>query len=153
MDTKSQNAVQTAESVNTEIQPIAENTAVEKLAGERVSFFVPNTEELGQLENLKDGFSLTLKYKSADDWAAIKGQPVKCYFMGTKEIPSEKGELVNCGVFVTKKECFIAGAMTLYEAVRNLPYKTPVSITYLGKKQNKSGDGQTMIFDTVILEK
>ncbi|MDV7696255.1 hypothetical protein N6B72_04895 [Chryseobacterium soli] len=128
-----------------------QKTPVQQLAGQQVSFFIPNTEELGQLENLTDQFSLTMKYKTADDWAATKGQELRCFYMGTKEIPNDKGELVNCGVFVTKTECFIAGSMTLFEAVRQLPVKTPLSIIYQGKKPNKTSDGQTMIFDVKTL--
>ena len=127
------------------------STDLQKLAGTQVSFFIPNTEELGQLETFKESFSLTMKYKTADDWAAIKDKELRCYFMGMKEIPNENGESVNCGVFVTQKECFIAGGMTLVEAVRQLPAKTPVSITYLGKKKNATTDGQTMIFDVKTL--
>lgn len=124
---------------------------VQALAGQQVSFFIPNTEELGQLTEMKESFSLTMKYKTADDWAAIKDKELRCYFMGMKEIPNETGESVNCAVLVTQTECFIAGGMTLVEAVRNLPVKTAISITYLGKKKNATTDGQTMIFDVKTL--
>lgn len=124
---------------------------VQELAGQQVSFFIPNTEELGQLENLEDKFSLTMKYKTAEDWAVLKDQEIRCFFMGTKEIPNDKEELVTCGVFVTKTECFIAGGKTLVDAVRQLPTKSPISITYRGKKQNKTVDGSTMIFDVKTL--
>ncbi|KAB1228486.1 hypothetical protein [Chryseobacterium viscerum] len=128
-----------------------EQTPVQQLAGQQVSFFIPNTEELGQLENMEDKFSLTMKYKTAEDWAILKDQEIRCYYMGTKEIPNEKEELVTCGVFVTKGECFIAGGKTLVDAVRQLPTKSPISITYRGKKQNKTVDGSTMIFDVKTL--
>lgn len=124
---------------------------VQQMAGTQVSFFIPNTEELGQLESLEDKFSLTMKYKTAEDWAVLKDQEIRCYYMGTKEIPNDKDELVNCGVFVTKTECFIAGGKTLVDAVRQLPSKSPISITYRGKKQNKTVDGSTMIFDVKTL--
>ncbi|VXB04393.1 hypothetical protein [Chryseobacterium sp. 8AT] len=124
---------------------------VQQMAGTEVSFFIPNTEELGQLENLEDKFSLTMKYKTADDWARLIDQEIRCFFMGMKEIPNDKEELVNCGVFVTKTECFIAGGKTLVDAVRQLPTKSPISITYRGKKANKTVDGSTMIFDVKTL--
>lgn len=128
-----------------------EKSEIQKAAGAEVSFYIPNTEELGQLQDLKPKFSLNLKYKSADDWAALKDQPQRCFFMGMKDIPNEDGEMINCGVFVTPKECFISGQMTLVEAVKNLNSKTPVEITYRGKKSNKSSDGSTMIFDVETL--
>ncbi|MFC7347269.1 hypothetical protein ACFQO9_11125 [Chryseobacterium zhengzhouense] len=124
---------------------------VQQMAGTEVSFFIPNTEELGQLDSLEDKFSLTMKYKTADDWARSIDQEIRCFFMGMKEIPNDKEELVNCGVFVTKTECFIAGGKTLVDAVRQLPTKSPISITYRGKKANKTVDGSTMIFDVKTL--
>jgi len=120
---------------------------VKKAAGTEVAFLIPDTESLGKLNSLEPQFSLNLKYKSADDWAALKGQALRAFFMGLKEVPSEDGELVKCGVFVSEKECFLSGQMTLVEAVKNLNPKTPVQITYQGKKQNKSTDGSTMLFD------
>lgn len=124
---------------------------VQQMAGTEVSFFIPNTEELGTLDKLEDKFSLTMKYKSAEDWAMLKDQEIRCFFMGLKEIPNDKEELVNCGVFVTKTECFIAGGKTLVDAIRQLPTKSPISITYRGKKANKTVDGSTMIFDVKTL--
>ena len=126
---------------------MSEKTEVQKAAGTEVSFSIPDTESLGSLSDLEPKFSLNLKYKSADDWAALKGQPVRAFFMGLKEIPSEDGELVKCGVFVTEKECFLSGQFTLVEAVKSLPIKTPVQLTYQGKKQNKTSEGSTMMFD------
>ncbi|MBT0554294.1 hypothetical protein [Riemerella anatipestifer] len=122
-------------------------TELQSVSGQEVTFFIPNTESLGKLKDMKPEFSLNLKYKTADDWAALKDQPLRAFFMGTKDIPNEDGELVSCGVFVTQNECFISGQMTLVEAVKNLPTKTPIEITYRGKKNNKSSNGSTMIFD------
>lgn len=124
-----------------------ENSAIQNLQGTEVTFVIPDTESLGALKDLTPKFSLSLKYKNSDDWAISKDKPLRCYFMGMKQIPNEHGEIINCGVFVTEKECFIAGQMTLLDAVKNLLPKTPIEITYTGKKANKSSDGQTMIFD------
>ena len=117
-----------------------------KASGEQVTFFIPNTEALGKLDELQPDFSLTIKYKSADDWAEIKDKPLRVFYMGLKDIPNEDGEMVKCGLFVSKKECFISGQMTLIEAVKNLPIQTPIEIIYRGKKNNKSTTGSTMIF-------
>lgn len=120
---------------------------LQKASGTEVTFFIPDTESIGQLKDMEPKFSLNLKYKTADDWAGIKDKPLRAFYMGTKEIPNEDGELVTCGVFVSEKEAFISGQMTLIEAVKNLPIKTPLQLTYRGKKANKSGSGSTMIFD------
>src|SRR5690554_6680768 len=97
------------------------DNAVQQAAGAEVTFFIPNTESLGKLQDLTPQFSLTMKYKSADDWAALKDKPLRAFFMGMKEVPNEDGENVNCGVFVSSNEVFISGQMILTEAVKNLP--------------------------------
>ncbi|MEG0929621.1 hypothetical protein [Algoriella sp.] len=128
-----------------------QNTEVEKAAGTEVAFFIPDTESLGQLNEMKPEFSLTLKYKTADEWAKLQDTPVRAYYMGMKEIPNEDGEMVNCALFVSTAECFLSGQMTLIEAVKNLPIQTPVEIIYRDKKNNKSSKGATMIFDVTKL--
>ncbi len=122
-------------------------TDVQRAAGTEVSFLIPDTESLGKLKGYDTQFSLTLKYKSSDDWAGLKDRPLRAYYMGLKEIPNEDGELITCAVFVSERECFISGQMVLVEAVRNLAAKTPVEVTYRGKRNNKSSDGSTMLFD------
>lgn len=124
---------------------------VEKLAGTEVKFFIPDTDSLGMLDTLEPQFNLTMRYKTMEDWAMLKDQPVRAFYMGLKEIPNDKGEVVNCAVFVSKTECFISGQMLLIESVANLPLKTPVEITYKGKTPNKSTDGSTCVFNVVRL--
>tara|TARA_R110002167_G_scaffold81296_6_gene222716 strand:+ start:5576 stop:5980 length:405 start_codon:yes stop_codon:yes gene_type:complete len=125
---------------------------IQKAAGTKVTFIMPDTESIGQLEEMDVKYQLNIKYKSADDWAALKDQPVRAFYMGIKEVPNEDGEMIMCGLFATPKEVFISGQTTLIEAVKMLPpsnedFKTAVQITYRGKKANKSTDGSTMIFD------
>jgi hypothetical protein len=127
------------------------NSDLAKKAGTEVTFIIPDTESLGHLDDLDEQFSLNIKYKSAEDWAQIKDKPLRAYYMGMKDIPNEDGEAVQCGVFVSKEECFISGQMTLVEAVRKIQPQTPVQITYRGKEKNKTSDGATMRFDVVKL--
>ena len=113
---------------------------------------IPTIDSLGKLKEMKTDFSLTMKYKTADDWAALKGQEIRAYYMGTKEIPNDKGELVTCGVVVTEHECFIAGQKLIIDAVRQLESRTPVAITYKERKASKSIEGAaTMIFEVKTL--
>ena len=114
--------------------------------GSELTFVIPDTESLGHLKSMSEDFSLTLKYKNADDWATLKDQEVRAFYMGVKEVPNEKGEVVS------DKECFIAGQKLIVDAVRQLPSKTPVAIIYRGKKTNKSTEGATMIFDVHTLK-
>lgn len=129
-----------------------QNRDIEKLAGQEVTFVIPDTESLGALQNLDPSFNLRLKYKNEEEWLAVKNKPVRVYFLGLREIPSDKGEIVVCGLFASEKELFLSGQKVLVDAVRNLPLKTPVQITYLEKKTNKTVDGATMIFDVQLLK-
>lgn len=125
---------------------------IQKSAGTKVTFIMPDTESIAKLEGMEAKYSLNIKYKSADDWATLKDTPLRAFYMGIKEVPNEDGELIMCGLFATPKEVFISGQTTLVEAIKMLPpsnedFKTAVQITYRGKKANKSSDGSTMIFD------
>lgn len=124
----------------------------ENLKQADVVVFVPDNESISQINKMQPAFSLVRKYKTADDWAGIKDKPFRAYYMGLSEIPNEKGEAIVCASFVSTTEFFIAGQKVLVDAVRNLPDKTAIEITYLGKKNNKSSDGSTMIFDVKILK-
>lgn len=131
---------------------MSNESEITKAAGAKLSFFMPDTESIGQLDQLEVKYGLNIKYKSADDWAVLKDKPLRAFYMGIKEVPNEDGELIMCGMFATKKEVFISGQTTLIEAIKMLPpsneeFKTAVQITYRGKKQNKSSEGSTMIFD------
>ncbi len=128
-----------------------ENQVIQQTQAAEVTFLIPSTKELGKLKEMEENFSLTLKYKTAEDWAILKDQELRCFFMGMKDIPNENGEVVKCGVFVTEKECFIAGPLTLVEAVKNLPIKTPIAIIFKGKKKNATTDGATMLFEVKTL--
>lgn len=128
-----------------------ESSTLSSVAGQQVTLFIPNTEQIGKLESMDSKFSLTTKYRSADDWAALKDKQVRCYYMGTKDVPNDQGEAVTCGVFVTPSEVFLSGQKVLVDAIRPLPEQTPLMITYRGKKANKTVEGSTMIFDVSIL--
>lgn len=127
-------------------------TAVQTMAGAEVSFTIPNTASLGRLNEMEEDFSLDLKYRTADDWATVKGKPIRAFFMGFKEIPNKDGELVTCAIFITQTECFLAGQKLLIEAVRQLSPQTAIVITYVEKKNNKSTEGATMIFNVKTLK-
>lgn len=128
-----------------------ESTSLSQVAGQQVTLFIPDTESIGKLETMESKFTLTTKYRSADDWAALKDKPVRCYYMGLKDVPNDQGEAITCGVFVSPTEVFLSGQKVLVDAVRALPEQTPLLIVYKGKKTNKSTEGSTMIFDVVML--
>lgn len=128
-----------------------ESTTLSQVAGQQVTLFIPDTESIGKLETMESKFTLTTKYRSADDWAALKDKPVRCYYMGLKDVPNDQGEAITCGIFVSPTEIFLSGQKVLVDAVRALPEQTPLLIVYKGKKTNKSTEGSTMIFDVVML--
>lgn len=124
----------------------------EKQETAAIAVFVPDSSTIQKLDQMKPVFSTVTKYKTADDWATIKDKPLRAYFLGLTDITNDAGEAVQCGHFVTSDEIFISGQRILVDAVRTLPVKTPVEITYRGKKANKSSDGSTMMFDVKILQ-
>lgn len=109
--------------------------------------WIPTEKDFADLDEMDCEFSLTTNYKTADDWASIKDQELCCFYLGLTEIPNDKGELVVCGKFITQQGPFISGQMILIESVKNLPVGTPLKIIYRGKKNNKSSNGATMLFD------
>lgn len=125
----------------------------EKVHGTEVLFTIPDTESLGRLNQMDHSFSLTLKYRKAEDWAALKNKEVRAYYMGMREIPNKDGELVHCGTFVTDTECFLSAQTTLIEAVRQLAPGTPIAITYRERRTNKNDSSRsTCVFDVVTLQ-
>lgn len=120
---------------------------IKKAAGTEITMTIPDTESIGRLKEMNPTFSLTMKYKTADDWAALKDKPIRCFYMGLKEVPNDEGENVVCGVFISETEVFLAAQMVLVEAVKKLDPETPVQIIYRGKRNNKSSEGSTMMFD------
>lgn len=116
-----------------------------------VTLSIPNLSQLGQLKGLKEVYKATAGYRTQEDWQELKGKPVRCFFLGIKQLPNEDGESVNCAVFAAEDGVFLAAQMVLVESVKNLDVKTPLQITYLGKKRNKTGEGSTNLFDVTIL--
>lgn len=123
-----------------------------KLAGNQVTFTIPNTDELGKLDGMEEDFNLRLKYKMQEEWELLKNKPIRCYFLGIRQIPNEKEEMVTCGLFASQTELFLAGGRVLIEAISHLPEKVPVALTYLGAQQNKTNEGATMMFDVKTLK-
>lgn len=107
-----------------------------KIAGTEVTFIVPDTESLGALDGMQPTISLNMRYRLQEDWEKIKGQPIKVYFLGIKVIPNPEGQAVNCGLFASSKEVFLAGGIILIDLVKDLQPKTPLQITYLGTREN-----------------
>lgn len=129
---------------NNDLQPVQ--------GGGEVTFIIPDTESIGRLKEMNPAFSLTLKYRKAEDWAVLKNQEVRAFYMGMKDIPNDKGDMVHCAVFVTETECFLSAQTTLVEAVRSLPSGTPLAITYRERKTNKSDSSRsTCVFDVITL--
>lgn len=124
---------------------------IQKAAGTEVTFVIPNTEQLGQLKELTPKFSLTTKYKSAEEWDKHKNKPMRCFFGGIKEVPNEDGEMIKCGAFISETEVFLSGQMVLIDAVEQLDQMTPIEITFRGKRKNRSSNGSTMLFDVKTL--
>jgi|GEM_PF-2547473 len=116
------------------------------------TLLIPSTEQLGKLESAETGIDLSVKYRKSEEWAEFKDKPIRAYYMGTKEIPNEDGEMITCVALMDKTGAWLAGQMVLIQALRLVEPKTPVEITYRGKKSNKSSKGSTNMFDVKLLQ-
>ncbi len=135
---------------NTDLAPV-NGSALDAVEGQKVTFHMPSTEELAKLSTLDEKFSMTARYRTQEEWAKLQDQPIRCFFIGIKQIPNDEGEMIGCAVFVSEREVFISGQMLLVDSVKRLCTNTPLVITYLGKKKNKNGKGATNLFEVVKL--
>jgi hypothetical protein len=115
------------------------------------TLMIPSTEAIGKLENAEVGLDISVKYRKMEDWNELKDQPIRAYYLGTKQIPNDDGEMVTCAAFMDKSGVWLAGQMVLVDAVSKVDINTPLQITYRGKKANKSSKGSTNLFDVKIL--
>lgn len=137
------------ENQKNEVATQGENSVAMFNAG---TLMIPSTEALGKLENAEVGLDLSVKYRKADEWLEYKDQPINAYYLGTKQIPNEDGELITCAAFMDKSGVWLAGQMVIVDSVKNVPINTPIQITYRGKKANKSSKGSTNLFDVKLLK-
>lgn len=133
-------------SKNGELQTVGKELATQVLIE------IPNTEQLGTLKSMETGFNLNPKYRTKEEWMELKGQAIRAFFLGMRELPNEDGEAVACATFASEKEIFFAGQKVLIDAVRDLDPKTPVEVTYTESRKNKSTQGSTMIFEVKLLK-
>lgn len=109
--------------------------------------------DLSVLDSMQKGTSATAVYRTQEDWAVKKDIEQKCVFLGFKQIPDKNGEAVMTAVFADKSGVFLSGQKTLVDAMRTFKTYEGAFITYRGKKQNKSNDGSTNIFEVFRAQK
>jgi len=113
----------------------------------QVLLSMPSTDQLGKLSGLKTVYKMNPSYRTQEDWAMLKDKPIRCFYIGLKEIPNDKGEVIKCAIFADKNEVFLCAQFILLEAVKNEELNTAFEIIYKGKKKNKTGEGSTNLFD------
>jgi hypothetical protein len=131
------------ETKNDNNKPVVQST--------KVTLDMPSLDQLGELDGMDKVYKRTASYRTQEDWFAYKDKPVRCYYLGVKELPNDKGEIVLSGIFAAKDGIFLAAQRVIIDAVRDLPSNTPLEITFLGKKKNKTSDGSTNIFEVIVL--
>lgn len=136
--------------VGNSIAKAKENPSVELSIGE-----MPDAMAIESLDEMDEGKSRIAKYRSQEDWQMLKDKPIRCIYLGMKEIPGENGDLIKAAAFADKTGVFISAQVVLMDAVMYLPSMFPLIVTYTGKKKNKSSEGSTNMFDVkeLILEK
>lgn len=112
---------------------------------------IPTADQLGSLQSLEKGASVTVEYRTKEQWEALKGKETRAIFCGIKEVANEEGEMMVLALFQEASGFRYVSAQTiLIDAVRSLPLGTPVSITYQGAKKNSKGGG-TCQFEVHLL--
>ena len=111
---------------------------------------MPDCADLEKLSEMKKQLSITVQYRKKEDW--VKGEAIKAYYLGLKEIPDGTGELIASAIFQSQEGAFMSAATQLVETVRSIVVKTPIEITFTGSKTNKSDSQKsTMIFQIDII--
>ncbi|OBS13338.1 hypothetical protein ATE49_12885 [Elizabethkingia miricola] len=117
--------------------------------GGEVTFIMPNTNVIGTLKNAKKGASLTAKYMTAEDWAALKGKEQRCFYLGLKEAADSDGKVYYLAKLHNGTMPFVAAQTILVQSLANLPIGQGVSITCTGV--DKAVKGKIVGFEVADL--
>lgn len=115
--------------------------------GGEVTFLMPTTNALGLLKDAKDDGDLTASYMKWEDWQAIKGVELRCFFLGLKKCIDSDGEEYYMAQFVDENnKPFVAAQTILVDAMKSTEYGQGVKIVCTDVVGN-SKKGKTVLFD------
>lgn len=114
-----------------------------------ITFIMPNTNALARLKDAEKGASLTAKYMTAEDWAAVKGVEMRCIYLGLKGAVDADGREYYLVKLHDGKAPFVAAQTILVQSLANLPIGQGVSITCTGVE--KASKGKVVRFEIADL--
>jgi hypothetical protein len=98
----------------------------------KMTFLMPSTNAIGVLEKAETGRTLTISYKTKEEWLAEKDKPVKCFFLGFKEATDGQ----NRPYFIAKlhdgEKAFVCAQTVLVQALMGVELGSGVEITCTG---------------------
>lgn len=112
---------------------------------------IPAESIMNRLVDAETGMEMTTSYRTKEEWAELKDEPVRCFFMGTEDAETADGNQFRAASFISGEKVFVAGQRVLVEAVENLPIGQGVEIIYKGDKKNSKG-GKTLLFSVKRLK-
>lgn len=112
---------------------------------------IPAEAIMNRLVDAETGMEMTTSYRTKEEWAELKNQPIRCFFMGVEDAETSEGNPFRAASFISGEKVFVAGQKVLVDAVENLPVGQGVEITYLGDKKNQKG-GRTLLFSVKRLK-
>jgi len=112
-----------------------------------VTFVMPSTNALGLLKEAPEDGDLTASYMKWEDWQAIKGVELRCFFLGLKKCVDSDGEDYHMAQFVDENnKPFVAAQTILVDAMKTTVFGQGVKIVCTDVVGN-SKKGKTVLFD------
>ncbi len=115
-----------------------------------ITFLMPSTNAVGALKNAKRGRKLTVTYKKKEEWLAIQGQPVNCYFLGFKEAVDGKGNPYIIAKLHDGENAFVCAQTILVQALMGTSLGQGVEIVCTGS--TKTNGNEIPLFEVSELE-
>ncbi|WP_438423222.1 hypothetical protein [Aquimarina macrocephali] len=116
-----------------------------------VTFLMPSTNAIGMLKGAKTGRTLTVAYKTKEDWLAEKDQPVKCFFLGFKESTDGTGKPYLIAKLHDGEKAFVCAQTVLIQALMGVELGQGVQVTCTGSTKGNNGN-VIPLFEVVELE-
>jgi len=118
--------------------------------GGEVTFLMPSTNAIAKLKEAKKGRELTMKYRTKEEWFAMVDQPERCFFLGLKEAPDDKGNTFYIAKLSNGDKTFVCAQTILIQALSQVPFGQGVEITCTGSVKTNGNNIPT--FEVIDLE-
>lgn len=118
--------------------------------GGEITFIMPSTNAVGQLKDAPKGRSLTVLYKTKEQWIAEKDEPQRYFFLGFKPATNEKGDVYYLAKLSDGEKTFVCAQTILVQALMSTSLGQGIEVTCTGF--SKANGGQIPTFEVSELE-